>query len=57
MEPVTREQKAVKVNADPTTRPMSPVKNLPRAAGVTGGGQERLYGKPITEKALWRGES
>ena len=60
-------------NADTTTGQKSPIKNLPRAAGVAGGaekalepaanrrcgggGQERLYGKPTTKKVLWRGES
>ena len=50
----------------------SPMKKLPRAAGVAGGtkkalepaayhrcgggGQERLYGKPTTENILWPGE-
>ena len=65
-------RKAVEGNADPTTRQTSPIKNLPHATGVAGagrkgsrtcrrppvwrGGQERLYGKPITEKVLWRGD-
>ena len=30
--------------------------NLLHTAGVAGGGQERLYGKPDTKKLLWRGE-
>ena len=58
-------------NADSTTRQKSPIKNLLRATGVAGGGrkgsrtcrippvwrgeQERLYGKTITDKVLWRG--
>ena len=42
LEPGTREEKQLKRNADPTTRQKSPIKNLPHAAGVAGGGQKML---------------
>ena len=69
MEPGTPKRKEVEENADPTTREKSPIENLPRAAGVAGGaekaleptayrrcgggGQERLYAQPITEKVIY----
>ena len=73
MEPGTREEKQLKETQTLHTRQKSPIKNLPRAAGVAGGGaekaletaayrrcggggQERLYGKPNTEKVLRGGE-
>ena len=40
VKPETREEKAVERSADPTTRQKSPINNLPRAAGVAGGGRE-----------------
>ena len=40
MEPGTRGRKSAERNADPTTRQKSPIKNLPRAAGVAGGGRK-----------------
>ena len=83
MEPGTSEEKQLERDANPTTRPKSPITNLPCGSGVAGGsrkgsrtcrmspvwaleptacrrcgggGQESLYGRPITDKVLWRGE-
>ena len=52
MERGTREEKQLK-ETDPTTRPKSPIENLPRAAGVAGGGRKgsRTCGIP----PVWRG--
>ena len=33
-----------------------PIKNLPRTAGMAGGGQKRLYGKKTNENPLWQGK-
>ena len=72
MEPGTREEKQLK-ETQTLKQSKPPIKNLPRTAGVAGGGaekalepaayrrcggggQERLCGKPTTEKVLWRGE-
>ena len=72
MEPGTREEKQLKETQTlqqgkrhpSKTRRVPPVwrggeeKGLESAAchRCDGGGQESLYGKPITEKVLWRGE-
>ena len=55
MEPGKREEKQLKKTQTLQKR-KPPLKNLPRTAGVAGGGQKRLYGKPTTEKVLGRGE-
>ena len=54
-EPGTREGKQLK-ETQTLQQGKPPIKHLPRTAGVAGRGQERLYGKPTTEKVLWRGE-
>ena len=72
MESGTREEKRLKETQTLQQGKSHSFKSLPRTTGVAvggeralepvayrrcgGGGQERLYGKPTTEKVLWRGE-
>ena len=55
MEPRTREEKQLVVegNAYPTTKQKLPIKNLPRAAGVAGGG--RKGSRTCRIPPVWRG--
>ena len=50
-------RKAVEGNAGrPVQQGKPPIKNLPRTAGMAGGGQKRLYGKKTNENPLWQGK-
>ena len=55
-EPGKREEKQFK-ETQTLQQGKPPIENLPRTAGVAGGGgQKRLYGKPTTETALCQGK-
>ena len=55
MEPETRKEKQLK-EVQTLQQGKSHPSTTCRVPPVWGGGQKRLYGKPITEKVLWRGE-